>query len=378
MHLLSLALIVILTPAAWAGQTPRSIILMIGDGMGVGQVTLGRIVMQAEGKTPNMDTMKIGAQVQTQAANSLVTDSASAGTALSSGWKTDVGMISVLPDGTPVTTILEVAQQLKKSTGLVTTTAITDATPAVFAAHVDARAQQDEIAGQIINQKVNVLFGGGRAFFIPRSQQGSRRGDEHDLLAQAKKNGYAVVSTRDELMQSRSAYLLGLFEIGGPKMQALQPTLAELADKAIQTLSVNRNGFFLMVEGGSIDHSAHFNDPRGVIRNFRDFDAAIGVALAFARKNKNTLVIVTADHETGGLAVLASGRGEQEPWSAGWVSKNHTGNMVPLLAEGPGASDLGGVLDNTDVAKTMAKLWKVQSFPRKKSLPAKAGAGKTR
>jgi alkaline phosphatase len=371
---LSITLILALSIPAWAGQAPKNIILLIGDGMGSGHVTLGRLSMQAEGKTLNMDSMKIGGQVQTRAANYPVTDSAAAGTALATGFKTNNGMISVLPDGTPVVTFLEIAQQLKKSTGLVSTTNITDATPAVFAAHVDARAEMDAIADQMLAHKVTVLLGGGRAYFMPNSQQGGRRKDGADLLARAKESGYAVVGTREELNQVRSGNVLGLFGLENLTTDAPEPSLAELADKAIQILARNRGGFFLMVEGGEIDLKAHVNDAPGVIKQFRDFDAAVGVALAFARKDKDTLVIVTADHDTGGLAVLGSARGVPEPWSAAWVSKNHTGNIVPILAEGPGASALGGVLDNTDVPKILAKLWKVRAFPQKKTIAGKAAA----
>jgi alkaline phosphatase len=378
-HFLSVLLILTIIPAnASAGETPKNIILLIGDGMGAGQVTLGRLSTQAEGKKLNMDSMKVAAQVQTKAANSPVTDSAAAGTAFATGWKTNVGMISVLPDGTPVTTIVEAAQLLKKSTGLVTTTTITDATPAVFAAHVGARGEMDEIADQMMQHKINVLLGGGKAYFIPKSQTGSKRKDESDLLLGAKQAGYSVVGTREELLQVRSGYLLGLFQLENLTTEAPEPRLAELADKAIQVLSANRSGFFLMIEGGEIDHKAHNQDAPGVVKQFRDFDDAVGVALAFARRDKNTLVIVTADHETGGLAVLAAGRGAPEPWSAGWSSKGHSGNVVPLLAEGPGAPQFGGVLDNTDIPKSMAKLWKLKSFPEKKAVPAKPVAAEAK
>jgi alkaline phosphatase len=133
-----------------------------------------------------------------------------------------------------------------------------------------------------------------------------------------------------------------------------------------------------MIEGGEIDHKAHNQDGPGVVKQFRDFDEAIGVALGFARRDKNTLIIVTADHETGGLAALSAGRGSSEPWSAGWAAKGHSGNVVPLLAEGPGAPLFGGVLDNTDIPKILAKLWKVKSFPEKKAVTAKPAAAGSR
>ncbi len=349
-----------------AGQAPKNIILLIGDGMGVGQVSLARITVQAEGKVLAMDSMRIGGIVQTRSANAIVTDSAAAGTALATGWKTNNGMVSMSADDSPVETILEAAQSLNKSAGLVTTTNITDATPAVFASHVDARAQQPEIAGQMLAHKVDVMMGGGRANFIPQSQAGSNRKDDADLLSQAKRNGYEVVTTRDEVARQTTALrLLGLFELGDLTTVAPEPSLEEMAAKAIEILTRNRRGFFLMIEGGHIDKRAHVNDAEGVVKQMRDFDQTIAVVLAFARKQKDTLVIVTADHETGGLAVMPAPRGSQAPWTVAWTTKGHTGNTVPLLAEGPGATEFGGVMDNTDVAKRMASVWKVKDFPRK-------------
>ncbi len=351
---------------ASAGQTPKNIILLIGDGMGTGHVTLARLAAQAEGKFLAMDSMRIGGMIHTRAANVLVTDSAAAGTALATGWKTNNGMISILPDDTEVETIAEAAQSLRKSAGIVTTSAVTDATPAVFAAHVDARAQQPEIARQMLAHNLNVMFGGGRANFIPQSQQGSKRKDEIDLLAQARQAGYTVIGSREQLIQLTSpGKVIGLFEMGELTTEAPEPTIAELTEKAMAILSQNRNGFFLMVEGGLIDKRAHSNDAAGVVKQAREFDAAVGVALAFAARQKDTLVVVTADHETGGLAVMPPSAGSPQPWTAAWISKNHSANDVPLLAEGPGAADFGGEHDNTDVAKIMARLWKVSDFPKK-------------
>ena len=361
------------TASTWAGQAPTNIILIIGDGMGPGQVTLARLVVQAEGKSLAMDSMKTGAMVQTRSASSIITDSAAAGTALATGWKTNNGMVSVLPDETAVLTILEVAQKLGKSTGLVTTSAITDATPAVFASHVGRRGGQPEIAQQLLEHGVNALLGGGRAYFVPESQAGSRRKDAIDLLGQAKEKGYTIVETRDDLVRSNSGRILGLFQMADLTTEAPEPELSALADKAIRMLSENRKGFFLMVEGGQIDTKAHVNDVAGVIKQMREFDAAVGVALTFARRQGKTLVIVTADHETGGLILLRPAKGSRESWSVSWTTKGHSGTSVPLLAEGPGASDFGGVLDNTDVPKIMAKLWKVRDFPQKRVASTKPG-----
>ncbi len=366
----------LLTQPGWAGQRPKNIILLIGDGMGVGHVTLARLAAQADGKTLMMDTMKTAGLVQTRSADSIMPDSAAAGTALATGWKTNNDMVSVLPDtsNTSVASILEVAQDLKKSTGLITDTDIVDATPAVFAAHARSREELPEIAGKILRQKVDVLLGGGRAFFIPQSRTGSMRKDETDLLARAAQEGYAVVGTRGELEQERSGKVIGLFNLRALAAGASEPSLAELADKAIQLLSRNRRGFFLMVEGDHIDEKAHAHDAAGVIQQLREFDAAVGVALAFARSRKDTLVVVVADHETGGLVVLPPAQGSPKAWSVAWSTDDHSGNNVLLLADGPGASEFGGVRDNTEIPKTMARLWRVRGFPRKMSPPPHAAA----
>jgi alkaline phosphatase len=363
-----LILVLIFATAGWAGQSPKNVILLIGDGMGVGHVTLARLAVQAETKTLNIDSIRTAGLVKTHSANSVVTDSAGAGTALATGWKTNNGMISTLPDGTAVLSILEAAQGLQKSSGLVTTVTITDATPAVFAAHEAARADQDQIAGQLLAHRVNVLFGGGREYFIPKTQTGSKRKDESDLLAQAKQAGYAVMQTREELMAQAKGNMLGLFALDEMTTEAPEPTLKELTDDAIRRLSGNKHGFFLMVEGGEIDHKAHSNDAPGVIKQVRDFDAAVGTALAYARTHKDTLIIVTADHETGGLAVMPPASADNSGWAVAWTTKGHSGNSVGLWAEGPGSSEFGGVMDNTDVPKRIAKLWKVRSFPEKRSV----------
>jgi alkaline phosphatase len=364
--------VLFLMPELWAEQKPKNIILMIGDGMGVGHITLARLAVQAEGKSLVMDSMKIGGIVQTRAANSVVTDSAAAGTALATGWKTNVGMISVLPDNTPAISLLEIAQEMGKTTGLVTTTTITDATPAVFASHIESRSDQAAIAKQMLDHNVNVLLGGGREYFIPQTQAGSKRKDSVDLLAQAKQAGYAMAGSNAELVQAKSGKILGLFALDNLTTEAPEPTLAELTDKALGMISNNKRGFFLMVEGGEIDRRAHAGDAAGVIKQVRDFDAAVAVVLTFARKNNDTLVVMTADHETGGLIVLAPPRDSKDQWSVAWASRDHSASNVMLLAEGVGAGSFGGVMDNTDVPKVMAKLWNVKDFPRKMRAQEKA------
>ena len=354
--LISIIILTILTPL-YAAQ-PKNVILMIGDGMGPAQVTLARLSC---GSSLNMDSMKYGGLVKTQSADSTITDSAAAGTALATGFKTNNGMISTLPDGTEVQTILEAARKIGKATGLITTVSITDATPAVFGSHIASRKGQADIAPQLIEHKIDVILGGGKVYWIPKSQDQSKREDERDIIAEAKSAGYSFVDTREGLL-SANGRVLGLFQLGGLTTESPEPTLAEMADKAIQTLSSDRDGFFLMVEGGQIDYRCHDNDAPGAIKQTLDFDAAIGKVLDFARSKGNTLVIVTADHETGGMTIIYPEKDSAEKFKVVFTTKGHSACNVPILADGPGADSFTGVLDNTDVPKRIAEVWGIKGF----------------
>lgn len=364
-RLILLSLVVLATLAVMpvhAAQSPKNVILMIGDGMGLAQVTLTRLSLNESSPPLNMDSMQYTAFVKTHSANATVTDSGAAATALATGFKTNNGMISTLPNGTQVQTILEAAGELKKASGLVTTTTITHATPAAFGAHVKARKREADIAVQYLEKKIDVLLGGGRMFFIPQSQEKSRRTDDRDLLAEAKSAGYTFVDARDGLLAATGNKLLGLFQMGSLTTKSPEPTLAELTDKAIRVLSGDPDGFFLTVEGGQIDWTCHNNDAPGTVKQMFDFDAAIGKALDFARKQGDTLVVVTADHDTGGLSIVYPDADSDARFKTVWTTKGHTGCNVPLFADGPGADLFTGVLDNTDVPKKIAHVWGIRGF----------------
>ncbi|MDD5091217.1 MAG: alkaline phosphatase [Candidatus Wallbacteria bacterium] len=310
------ALLVLLLTAtalyAWAGPA-QNVIFMIGDGMGLAHVTMAHY---ANGAKLNMETMAFSGLATTHCLDSLVTDSAAAGTALATGCKTDSGMIATTPDLKPRLTILEALDKRARKTGLVTTTTISHATPACFAAHVSQRGNEEEIASQLLGSGVDVMLGGGLSYFLPVSS-GGRRKDGQDLIEIAKSKGYTVVTDRSGLLRCRSDKVLGLFgksylSFELDRNPAREPSLALMTQKAVELLSGTETGFFLMVEGGRIDHAAHSNDIAGVLHDTLMFDKAVGIALDFARKNKDTLVLVTADHETGGLG-LSSGKYEIRP-----------------------------------------------------------------
>jgi alkaline phosphatase len=353
------------------GKKIRNVIVCIGDGMGLNQIALARIKAAGPDGKLYMERMPVTGLVRTHSASSLVTDSAAAGTALASGVKTTNGMIGMTPDETPYLTILEAAKAKGMTTGLVVTSTITHATPATFASHVRSRKTEDVIAEQLIANRVNVLLGGGRKFFLPKSDPNSGRQDDTNLLAEAAEVGYTVITSGSELSSVRRPYVLGLFQVDALTTVPPEPTLAELTSRAIQLLQSTERGlfsggpagFFLMVEGSQIDWACHRNDVKHTIRQTLLFDEAVQAAVDFALRDGHTLVIVTADHETGGLTLLEPAKGSAEP-TVRWSTKGHSGAPVMIGALGPGAAAFTGVQDNTEIPKKIAHLLAIKSFPR--------------
>ncbi|MBD3383575.1 alkaline phosphatase [candidate division KSB1 bacterium] len=341
----------------------KNVIFMIGDGMGTGHISATRIATVGPDSALTMDTMPYTGFVKTHSANRLITDSAASGTAMSTGYKTDNGVIGLTPNGTRVKNIVKACQEINMATGLVATSSITHATPASMATHVESRNQQNEIARQLIENKVDVLLGGGLGFFLPQSHPLSKRTDDLDILSTAKESGYDIAQTREELLNSQAKKLLGLFGPVSMKTTEPEPSLADMTEKALKILSGRKTGFFLMVEGSQIDWGAHDNDFQEVLRQTRLFDEAIAVALDFAKKDKHTLVIVTSDHETGGLAVNKGDR-DGKNLVAGWTSGSHTAEMVPLFAYGPGGQRFVGLFDNTKIPQKFAQLIDLKDFPQ--------------
>jgi len=248
------------------------------------------------------------------------------------------------------------------ATGLVVTSRITCATPASFASHVESRKMEAEIAKQLLANKVNVLLGGGRDYFVPKNIEKSKRTDDLNLIEQAKKNGYNYIETSEQLISAKGPYVLGLFQMEGLKTTAPEPSLAEMTKKTIEILDKNKKGFFMMVEGSQIDWGSHDNNINYSIRQTLLFDEAIKAAIDFAISDQHTLVIVTADHETGGLMFngINSETGEM---LINWSTKSHSGLPVPLYAYGPGDGVFTGVYDNTEVPRKIAAILNIENFP---------------
>lgn len=335
-------------PQKFKAKRPKNVILMIGDGMGLSQVSAGLTV---NGGHLYLENFKHAGFSKTQSSDNYITDSAAGGTALSSGQKTYNGAIGVNPEKAPVKTILEMAEDKGMSTGLVSTSAITHATPASFIAHRGSRNSYEDIASDFLNTDVDVFIGGGYKHFAQRK-------DQRDLTKDLQAKGYQVLRNMDEIAKVKSGKLAGLTADEHNEAYPLRKMSLPLSTTtALNILSQNKKGFFIMVEGSQIDFGGHANNTIYIVNEMLDFDEAIGKALEFAAKDGETLIVVTADHETGGMALVA-GNTKVGMLVGKYVSGDHTGVMVPVFAYGPGAELFGGIQENTDIAKKIMQLLK--------------------
>jgi alkaline phosphatase len=295
-------------------EKAKGVILLIGDGMGINQVKSAGIYSQRIlGKDLAINTIQTSGLTTTHAANSKVTDSAAAATALYSGYKTNTGQLNILPDGRKVFNVAAAAKKAGLSVGVVSTTRLTDATPAAVYGSSARRDCEAYIAGQLPEFSPDVVLGGGGAYFVPSSQKGSKRTDQKDIIELMKGRGYRFVENNSELKAVNPESvdkLFGLFSLSnmayvidreGHKALSNQPNLADMTRIALSIVGRNSKGFFIMIEGGRIDHACHNQDIKTVIAETLDFDAAVGEALSYQKTHPDVLVIVTADHETGGL-----------------------------------------------------------------------------
>lgn len=324
---------------------PARVILFIGDGAGLGHWTVANL---APGELA-VERFPVVGLIDTRGTSSRVTDSAAGATAYATGVRTFNGAIGVGPDSLPATTVLEAAEQRGLATGLVTNSSVTDASPAAFAAHVPDRGQQAEIASQMASHELEVLLGGGRGFF-----DGSLRSDSRDLLTELRSR-YTYVETPDELTAEPAEgteRLLGLFADQVMfEADAPMPSLPEMAAAALAVVDQDPDGFFLMIESEATDGWAHGNeDLDRITEAMLELDETIGLALEYRAGHPETLIVVVADHETGGLAVETDSTGAR---ALDYTTGGHTWALVPLFAIGPGAERFAGILANARVGENL-------------------------
>jgi alkaline phosphatase len=332
-----------------AFEAPKNIVLMIGDGMGLTQITAG---LYMNGNKLNLEEFKYIGLHKSYASDNLITDSAAGATALSCGIKTYNGAIGVDANGKRAKTILEEAEAANYSTGLVVTSSITHATPASFFAHQKQRTMMEAIAADMTGSGVDFFVGGGKKYF-------DRRLDERDVIKELKGNGYVISNFIEANFADLSIDFnkkFGYFTADAeplPKSQG-RDYLAQACQSALTYLSSqNSKGFFLMVEGSQIDWGGHANNSDYIISEMIDFDEAIGVVMNFAKENGETLVIVTADHETGGYALNPG-----STWDSihpAFTTDQHTAALIPVFAYGPGEVLFSGVYENTAIYEKMKK-----------------------
>ncbi|MDY0404209.1 alkaline phosphatase [Virgibacillus sp. 179-BFC.A HS] len=404
----------------------KNVIFMVGDGMGPSFTSAYRYLKnnsdtQFRDRTA-FDDYLVGRQMTySQDPQENITDSAAAATAMSTGVKTYNNAVAVDNDGSDAKTVLEAAKEKGKATGLVATSEITHATPASYGAHNEDRRNMDAIADDYYDElikgkhKVDVMLGGGKDQMIR---------DDRNIVDQFQNDGYSYVTNKKELLKDKNKQVLGLFADGGmPKMIDRTddiPSLEDMTNAAIKRLNKNKDGFFLMVEGSQIDWAAHDNDIVAAMSEMEDFENAFKAAIDFAKKDKHTLVVATADHSTGGFTI---GANDQYNWftepikaaqrtpdfmasqiangadvaqtlnqyidfeltdkeiqsvkdagsdeteidnaiekifddrtNTGWTTGGHTGEDVPVFAYGPQSNRFTGQIDNTDNAKIIFDL----------------------
>ena len=330
------------------GKKVKNIIFMIGDGMGLEQLSTAWVVNNRHlNITDNFPY--VGLQ-WTYSASKLVTDSAAAGTALATGSKTNNGMIATSPDGQPLETLSEYAKSKGKKTGTSVVCRICDATPAVFSTHAPHRDSLYNITAQFVDSKLDFLFGGGLRWW-------ENRPDGRDLTAEVEAKGYTFVKTVEDLNAVQNGPVIALtsyMELPA----ALDRNGAHQASvvKALELLD-NKNGFFLMVEGSCIDDWCHANKVGYAVEEILDFDRTVGAVLEWAAKDGETLVIVTADHSTGAMT-LQGGSINEQSIAVNFSNTGHNGVALPVYAWGPRAEEFVGIYENAELSQKIRKLIK--------------------
>lgn len=332
-----------------------NIILMIGDGMGSSQIAAGLYASQGRSAVERMPIVGLH---KNESSDNLVTDSAAGATAFSCGQKSYNGAIGVLSDSSSCTTLLEQAAQLGRPTGLVVTSTIVHATPASFFAHEVLRGSYDNIARQMVDAPVDFFFGGGLKYFT------NRKADSRDLVAEMQAQGRIIETFIDKEPAKVSpdpGKRYGYLSANADPLPAAQgrdylPQASQLALDYLSARDTKQQGFFLMIEGSQIDWGGHANQGDYIVSEMQDFSRTLDAVLDWTKTHPNTLVVVTADHETGGFSIKNGSRRDSLVY--GFTSDYHTATLIPVFASGIGAELFSGVYENTAIYDKVLQVMK--------------------
>lgn len=329
------------------GKKVKNVILMIGDGMSLMHVYTAWAVNRGKLWLENAQATGLS---KTWAVKKLVTDSGSGGTSLATGVKTVYHAVGVDPEGKPLTSLVDVAKELGKDAGMAVTCRLWDATPCDFCCHNIDRDKEEELVGDYPTSGVDFVFGGG-------AQKFTNRKDGRDIFKELQKKGYHVSRTLDDFFayDKNSRIFAVPYDKDTPLPDERGDLLARASMKGISLMNQNKNGFFMMIEGSQLDDYGHFNQLDLLMKETLDFDQTVGEVMKWAAKDGETLVVVTADHETGGLT-LVNGNKDEGRVECCFSTKDHSGAMVPVYGFGPGAENFTGIFENTDVFKKIKKL----------------------
>ena len=329
-------------------EGPQSLILLIADGMGMNQVAAARMQLGGVNRPLFFERFPVAAWVRTHSVESIYSDSAANGTAIATGFKTKPGRLGVDGEGRPLRSLLQAAQDTGKATGLLTDSYFFDATPAAFAVHSEDRRDYPDVIRQFLNSGVD-LFGGEVRDDYPEGEAGFTA-----LQAEVQAAGYRLVDDAGSIARASAGKLAAIYQPDTIANPERAPQIVDLLTSALERLSGDEHGFLLMAETEDPDSGAHNHDLDQLVRGVASLEKMAAAAQAFAERDGSTLVVVTADHETGGLTLI--GGGPDEKMGVRWSSTSHTAGPVPVYAYGPGAERLFAVRDNTEIAPILADL----------------------
>jgi len=342
---------------------PKNVILLISDGAGLTQISSAFFFKET---LPQYSRFKHIGLINTPSSRQNVTDSGAAATAFACGVKTYNGAIGVADDSTDVKNLVEIASIQNIKTGVIATSSITHATPASFYAHTVSRGLEEDIAMQLVRSEIDFFAGGGLQFF-------NKRKDEQNLLIELGEKQFTIdtlgLKTYSNIRSnSKTAFLLADNAMA-PASEGRGNFLLKATELSLKFLSKDQSNFFVMIEGSQIDWAGHSNIPEYLVSELNDFDDAIGIALDYAEKDGNTLVIVTSDHETGGFTLAAKTKTSENGTEYSDYSEigmtfsttGHTATLIPVFAYGPGAEEFNGIYENTEI---FDKILKVTNWSR--------------